>query len=151
MIKKDLILEDVMIGYRNFAGVEGPYNKAGDRSFAAFLDEALAERLLNDGWNVKWPKEKDDISSEEDTRLPYLPIAIGYNNYPPKVIIIANDNKTKLGEAEIEMLDYADIINVDIVVRPYNYTVLGKTGVKAYVKSLYVTIEVDAFYDKYEI
>ena len=49
----------------------------------------------------------------------------------------------------IGMLDYADIINCDITIRPYHWEANGKTGVKAYVKNMYVNIMEDPFYAKY--
>lgn len=149
--KNVLNLEGVSIGFRNFAGAEGRYNKQGDRNFVVFLDDAKAKELLSKGWNVKFPKENDDIDPEEDTRHPYLPVSLNFNGFPPKVVVIADGNASKLDESEVDMLDYADILDVDIVLNPYNWSVNGSTGIKAYCKAIYVTIDTDAFDAKYGI
>lgn len=138
------------IGFRNFAGQEGPYNKAGDRNFVIFLDPDMAKRLTDEGWNVKYPKPYED-PNQDDERQPYLPVTVAFNNFPPKVALIAGSSTKLLEENEVEMLDWAELQNVDLVIRPYNWTVNGKSGVKAYLKAIYVTIVSDEFTEKYGV
>ena len=148
---KELVMESVQIGFRNFEGREGPYNRKGDRDFVVFLDREFAEELDKEGWNIKWPKPNEYINPEEDDRNPYLPVSVGFEFYPAKVYIISNDNVTMVGQEEVEMLDWAELENVDLVIRPYEWEVNGNSGVKAYLKAGYFTIVTNAFDDKYGI
>lgn len=153
MAVKPLSLENVRIGFRNFEGREGQYNKAGERSFAVFLhDHALAEQLAAEGWNVKFPKEREAaVDPDEPSRDPYLQVSVGFEYYPPNVFIISNGQPTKLSEDEVLMLDWAEIENVDLVLRPYTWTVNRNSGIKAYLKAGYFTIVTDKFASKYGI
>lgn len=148
---KELELSNVKIGYRNFSGNEGPYNQEGERSFSIFLDEDTAREVFDDGWNVKWPKPNPNIKEEEDRRLPYLSVSVRFDKIPPKVVLIVGDKITKLDEEGVKTLDYAEIDNVDVIVTPSHWSVNGKTGIKAYLRSIYVTLREDRFTEKYGI
>ena len=149
MTIKPVSLENVRIGFRNFEGREGPFNKAGERSFAVFLDRATAEAMAADGWNVKFPKEVNSVDPDADSRDPHLQVTVGFDYYPANVFLISNGQPTKLSEQEVQMLDWAEIESVDLVLRPYEWSVNRNSGIKAYLKSGYFTIVSDKFAAKY--
>ena len=150
MIKNNIVVEDAKIGFRNFSGAEGKFNPKGRRNFCLFLDTDLGKVLENDGWNVRWLDPKE----ETDEAKPYLQVAVSYDNIPPKIVLVTKKGKTLLDEASVNILDWAEIDTVDIIVRPYNWSMHAgtkneKSGVKAYVKSMYITIVEDEFESKY--
>jgi hypothetical protein len=141
-------MEGVKIIFRNFSGKEGQYNREGDRNFAVLLDDKVAEAMAADGWNVKWLKPRED--DEDGEEQAYLGVSLNFaKGRPPRVVMVTSRGRTNLGEAEVDLLDWADITNVDLIVRPYEWTVSGKSGIKAYLQAIYVTIEEDALELKY--
>jgi len=150
MAVKPVSLEACKIGFRNFEGREGMYNKKGERSFAVFLDQKTAEQLAAEGWNVKFPKDREDaVDPDEPSRDPHLQVSVGFDYYPANVFLISNEQPTRLTEDEVAMLDWAEIENVDLVLRPYEWSVNRNSGIKAYLKSGYFTIVADRFAQKY--
>ena len=142
-----VIMEGVQIIFRNFSGKEGQYNREGDRNFAVLLDDTVAHSMAEDGWNVKWLKPRED--DEDETPQAYLQVSVNFKGRPPLIVYITSRGRTDLEEDMVERLDWADIQNVDLIVRPYEWLVNGKSGIKAYLKSMYVTVEEDALERKY--
>lgn len=142
----NIMIEDARLIFKNFSGEESKFNRAGNKNFCVVLDHDMADDLVAEGWNIKYLRPRED--GEEPT--PYLQVTVAYGNIPPKVIMIAGRNKTPLDSVSIGTLDYAEIANVDLVIRPYNWEVNGKQGIKAYLKTMYVEIEQDAFASKYD-
>lgn len=146
---KNVVMENTRIIFRNFSGKESEFNREGDRNFAVLLEEDVANAMAADGWNVKQLKPRED-ADEGETESYYLPVKVKYGKgSPPRVVLITSRGRTNLDEHDIEMLDFADITNVDLIFRPYEWTVSGKTGISAYLQSIYVTIDEDPLERKY--
>ena len=118
-VNENLVIENARLLFRNFSGRESKYNR-------------------RDG---------------EEPRY-YIQVAVSFENIPPTVYMITKRKKVKLDEESIDTLDFAEIRNVDLTIRPYNWVIQEgtkneKSGVKAYLRSLYVVIEEDEFAEKY--
>lgn len=146
MINSNLNIEGAKIGFRNFSGKGGNYNPEGRRMFHVFLPQDQAVQLQEDGWNIKWLKPKD----ENDEPQAHLPVFVKFENVPPKIVMVSSNGKTVLTEDMVGNLDWAEIENVDLTINPYNWEMNGKIGVKAYVKTMYVTIVEDEYAHKYQ-
>lgn len=143
-----VVLENVELIFRNFTGKEGMYNREGDRSFAIKLDEATADMLTKDGWNVKTLRARPD--DEDQTPQPYLSVSVEYDKgRPPSVFMITSRGRTQLDRESVESLDDVDIEKADLILRPYDWNVNGNTGRKAYLQALYLTVNENPLELKY--
>lgn len=149
MTRRSLIIEGARIGFKNLEGRKEKYNAEGDRNFVVFLDTPFAEELAAEGWNIKFPGEKNE--DEIYDKDPYLKIAVNYNNFPPRLEMVdpINQSKVVLDENTVGMVDNTVILSADLEITPYNWKVQGETGVKAYIKSGYFVMESSPFFNKY--
>jgi len=153
----NVTIEGAQLVLRNFSGKPSDFNAEGDRNTGVILPAELAQAMMEDGWPVKKFKDSPD-GGEGDY---WIPVSVKYRDKlgqlvktPPRVVMITKTdkgmNRTPLGEQEIEMLDWADIKEADIIIRPYEWAVRSNSGVKAYVQSLFAVVELDALEQKYQ-
>lgn len=147
----DVIIENAIIRSKNFAGVEKQYNSAGNRNFCVLLDEDLAEALAEDGWNVKhFPPSPDSGVAQA-----YLQVRVYYGVSKPIVGVVLIDDEGQplmnekgkmmvryLEEGQLDTLDSLRFGHVDLTIRPYSWSIGNKTGVKAYLKNMFITPEI---------
>jgi hypothetical protein len=143
--QKMVTIEDAQLLFRNFAGREGQYNSEGDRNFCVILPPDLAKELDRDGWNVRALPAREE--GEED--VPYLQVKVNFKNRPPHIVTISSVGRTNISEEMTETLDFADMRKVDLICNGYEWDVNGKSGVKAYLKSMFITLEEDELERKY--
>ena len=148
-VTSNFAVEGARIIFRNFSGKGSQYDSEGSRNFGLLLSEEDAQMLAADGWNVKRrPPRADDPEGYEQ---PWLPVKVKFGKFPPIAVLINSRRKIRLDEDTIGRLDHTRIKNCDVIVRPYNYPASNVTsaGVAAYLKAIYVTVEEDAFEEKY--
>jgi len=103
-----LLLENVRLVFCNFEGHKGKFNPEGVASFCAILEDKEAEKLLEEGWNVK-------VIRGLGERPSYLPI-------------------TLFKDAYIRKLDTTKRMNVKVL--GYRWNIGNKSGVKAYLEHI---------------
>lgn len=146
---KNITFMDAQILFKNFAGEERKFNPAGNRNFCLVIeDEVQAQQMFEEGWNVRIlpPRTDDEVAKH------YIPVAVSYRNndsFPVCVYIVDGNQRTLLNEDTIGRLDHADIATVDLTIRPRYWDDNGQTKIKAYLKTMYVTLNVDELDQRY--
>lgn len=141
-----LTLEGAHIVYRNFSGVAKRFNAAGIRNFHVVLDPDQATMLEKEGWNIKWPKPRDD--GEE--RNPTIKVKVRFDPYPPLIVLITKKGRTELDEDSVHILDKAEIEAVDLkITGSYNQLDTGWQGFTAYLSQMFVTLSETDLLAKY--
>lgn len=140
----NLVIENAKLRFKNFSGEAGKFNPKGNRNFCVSIDDAnVALQLQEAGWNIKTlpPREPDDPIQY------YTAINVKFGGRtPPKVVLITSRGKTMLTEENVNILDWAEITNCDLIIRPFEWE---PGRIKGYLKSMYVTIYEDEFDLKY--
>ena len=97
-----------------------------------------------DGWSIRW------LNSDPQTPpQALLAVKVAFGNYPPSIVLISDGHASKLSEENINVLDFAEFEQVDLILRGYSWSVQGRTGIKAYLKTGYFVLVVDELAKKY--
>ena len=140
-----ITVENAKLIYKNFAGAAKKFNAKGLRNFHIVIEPDTAQIIERDGWNVRWhdPREEGDLPWAS------IKVAVRFDNFPPRIVLISGGNKTVLDEESVGLLDWAEIEKADVVLSPSAWDVNGKKGIKAYLRKLFVTISEDDLEAKY--
>lgn len=142
--KLEIRIDNAKIAFRNFAGEEKKFNPAGNRNFCVFLSDEMAKKMEADGWNIRWLNSYPDEPPQG-----MITVKLNFGNYPPNIILVSDGKMTRLDESTVSTLDFAELSQVDLILRGYTWNVSGKSGVKAYLKTGYFVLVVDELAKKY--
>lgn len=146
---------DARLIWVNFSGEAKQYNDPGDRNFHIVLDEATYNAMLADGWNVKKKPARDKHGQLDPDAEPLyvLKVDVGFNPNarPPKVVLVTKGGRkqTILGvhpdgsvhPDEVNVLDLVEREKVDLIITGgvWGPNASGEYGIKAWLKTIYVT------------
>lgn len=152
-VEDTVLFEDARLVFKNFKGEAGMYNREGERSFHVLLNPDIAEQMIRDGWNVKFLNKRPDDDPNEPSQA-HIEVKVSYDVKPPRIIVITSTNRTEYSQKNVETLDYLDMRKVDFIINPFNWvmhkgTPQEKSGVSAYLKTMFVWINEDYLEQKY--
>lgn len=142
--KYEVRIDDARIAFRNFSGSEGKFNPAGNRNFCVFLPDDIANKMESEGWNVRWLNAREDEPPQA-----IISVKVNFGNYPPNIVLVSDGKMSRLNEDNVNVLDFAELDRVDLIIRGYSWEVSGKKGVKAYLKTGYFVLAIDPLAKKY--
>ena len=137
-------IDNAKVMFRNFAGAEGKYNPAGNRNFAVFLPDDIARQMEADDWSIRWLDSRDGEPPQG-----FVSVKVNFGNYPPNIVLVSDGKMSKLSEENVNVLDFAEFEQVDLILRGHEWEVQGKSGIKAYLKTGYFVLVVDELAKKY--
>ena len=147
-------IEDVKLIFKNFTGVETKFNKRGNRNFGVLIeDEKVALDLIEDGWNVRQLKPREDV--EDETPGYWLPVAVKYaedgdTSRDPNIFTITSRQRTVLTPETVGILDWAEPMTIDVSLNGSSWKDDdGVWRIKAYCKTLAFVMREDPILNKY--
>lgn len=141
-----LKIEGTRIVFRpNFGGAEEIYNREGDRYFNVAIPPEEVDQLRTAGWNVKeWTGKEEGDQTEY-----FIKVKVSFKIKPPRLVLITSQGRVPLDEETCEMLDWHEYEFVDVILSASHYTMNGRPGISAYLKTGYFKILEDEIVQKW--
>lgn len=148
--KEQLVIEDAVLRFHNFAGAQTDFNMKGNRNIDVILpNNEMAVAMGEKGWNVKIRRPVDP---EDD---PYYTLNVKINmdsRWPPKIVQV---NKNQHIQYDAEMLNGLDDVAMDDIGIVINGSEWENErfghGIKAYLDQLYFRVKPSVFGHKYDV
>lgn len=145
----DINITEGKIAYSNFSGSPTQYNpEGGKRSVTFVIPDDIADELINEGWPVR-KQEFDDGTSRYLLDAAFLFRTRNGQPRDPKIFIVRDNRLIHVTEDTADALDRADIVSVDAVIAASYWEYAGRSGIKAYINSMYLTIKENPIDEKY--
>ncbi len=148
-IGKRIIVRNAVIMYKNFSGRKTEYNQEGNRNFCLCLTTEAADRLAEEGLNVK---ERIREGETPEDSLKYIAIKVNMNSeYPPTIAtygtkLDGTKYKNVLTSETLGSLDLASFERVDLTFRLFYTVVANKPRTSAYLDDLRVVLKPSDLY-----
>ena len=139
-------IRHAQILWPNFEGRKEKFNDEGRRNFCLLIDDETADKLIEQGWRVKYLKPRE----EGDSPQPYLKVKVSYMYKPPVVDVIVGNKMSHLNEDTIYLVDTLDIDYCDLVLNgSWNEMPDGNKGYTAYLQEIYIHAAVSRLAKEY--
>ena len=116
-----LVIEDAVLYRSNFSGTEQRdintgrvLNGEGNKNFCIELPDEEAEKLADEGWNIKIRAPRE----EGEKPIYYLKVNVSYRFYEPDIRTYVNGVETFIHEDTVHLIDDMDIISMDVIINP---------------------------------
>ena len=139
-----MVVRNACIFWTNFAGAPTNANPVGGKcTFNLALNEVVADKLREEGWNIKtYIRPKQDPNDPDDIRIYTECVVKLDSNYPPTIARYSTHNGRKAVEDITTNRQLADLDKVnaerwDVVIN-YSRNKMGQFTYKGYVRELRV-------------
>lgn len=140
-----LTIKHCSIMWRNFEGRKTEYKPEGYRTFHVKLDEVTAVQLAEEGWSITHRPGNEKYPEDSYS----MKVVVSYEKFAPTIWMITGDRKIPLMEETVRQLDYADLEDISLVVSPSVWKSGTRTGVTAYLNTLYAVVKEDELASEY--
>lgn len=132
--------------FSHFDGREDTFNAEGDHNFTIIIPADRVQELKDQGWAIR------EMPGYEEGDPPefLLKVKISYKYEDPKIFLIKGNRKYRCDKRDLADITRATTENIDVIVTPSRWVHGANSGVSAYAKELYATVQQSRFAAAYQ-